>query len=305
MGRVINPKVHLRDLLKDEQRYHIGFGVKNLTTEGVNYRDLNELIKGNIKDLLVRGAKGVLKENIHGKFVRKQPERKVEVEKHIKYTRKDGTKVEYDRKFIVWEKEHIPGYKLELYKSISPQNEVVLHFPKFVMAISDDSYSKEKLAMNIGFALGGYYQLYNESFEPIIRTTATLDRKILEKGVGNVRDKLQNIRERLSDGSYEKDGEGNSYRFAMLQDFNITDVYDGIGGFNEYFQFEYADDDIVILENLRTGNATYIFRLSKFDKDRAFDKQTARGHRSFLERVVHNNVIEWEAVLSRYLKKNK
>lgn len=305
MGRVINPKRHLRDLLKDGQSYYIGFGVKNLTTEGVNNSDLRELIKGNIKDLLVRGPKGPLKENIHGKLVRKQPERKIEVEKHIKYTRKDGTKVEYDRKFNIWEKEHLPGHQLVLYKATSPQSEIILHFPKFVMNTSDDSYLKEKLAMNICFALGGYYQLYDERFEPVIRTTATLNRKILERGIGNVSDKLEDIKERLSDGAFERDDSGNSYRFAVLQDFNITDIYDGIGGFNEYFQFEYADDDIVILENLRTGNATFIFKLSLFDRGQAFDKQMAKRHKSFLERVVHHNATEWEAVLLKYLKKKQ
>ncbi|KAA8485391.1 hypothetical protein BDE36_2059 [Arcticibacter tournemirensis] len=48
--RVINAKSQLDPLLKDKDKFLIGFGTKSLTTEGIHYKDLTELIKGNINE---------------------------------------------------------------------------------------------------------------------------------------------------------------------------------------------------------------------------------------------------------------
>ncbi|MDB5121834.1 MAG: hypothetical protein JWN56_3052 [Sphingobacteriales bacterium] len=300
MARVVNPKSHLSILLNDRDEYFIGFGSKTLTNDGVTYGDLLELIKGNINELEVRGIAGPLRENIHGRNVRKQPERKIEVEKHISYTRKDGTKVEYDRIFNIWEKEHIQGPKLKLFTTKSPLGELVLHFGLLKYTDSQVDYYSEKLAMNICNALAGYYELYHPTFIPILKPTSTFSRKVLEKGIGSIKDKLTDIKERLNSGE-QLDDAGRSYRFAILQNFKITDIYDGEGGFNEYFQFEFRNDDIVILENLNNGNATYIFKLSEFENRTDFNKTTAREHSAFLARLIHHDVESWEKHLSTYL----
>lgn len=305
MNRVLNSKPHLENLLKENDKYYIGFGIKNLTTEGVAYRDLAELIKGNINDLLARGRRGPLKENVDGKWARKQPGSKIDKEVHIKYTNKNGTNVEYDRVYEVWEKEMLHKYRLNLKKAVTPQSETILYFP--LLEYKDDSihFSKAKAAMNIAIVLGGYFQIYNNVFEPIVPITATLGRKILEKGSGNVLDKLREIKENLIINSDEDVNSGNSYRFAVLKEHNITDVYNGIGGFNEYFQFEFADDNILILENLRAGNATFIFKLSEFNPQVTLDKQNVRKENGFLERVVHTNLENWRSKLLKYLKPKK
>ena len=299
MGRVVNPKSHLVPLLRDGDPYFIGFGSKKLTTEGINYRDLTELIKGNIIELEIRGVAGPLAENIKGRRVRKQPERKIIEEKHIKYTRKDGTRVEYKRLFNIWEKEQMPGARLKLTRSISPLGEIILHFRELKFDGGQLDYYKEKLAMNICNQLAGYYELYHPSFEPIVKITATLEGKVLSRGVGSVRAKLEDLRERLTSGDVDS---ASSYRFASLQNFKITDVYDGEGGFSEYFQFEFKDDNIVVLENLKDKNASYIFKLSDFERMPNFDKSTARNHPAFLERLVHHDVLSWEGQLKKYLR---
>lgn len=96
--------------------------------------------------------------------------------------------------------------------------------------------------------------------------------------------------------------EGNSYRFALLKDKITSDVTMGLGGFNDYLQFEYEHSDLMILENLKSGNATYVFRLSKFDRNKILDKQSAQKEASFLDRVVHDNVKVWERKLNKYFK---
>lgn len=305
MNRVLNSKSHLENLLVNGVKYYIGFGVKNLTTEGIGYRDLTELIKGNVSDIIVMGNKGPLKENIHGKWGRKQPPRKVDKDVHIDYVNKHGTRVEFDRTYEVWEKEILHKYRLSLKRARSPQDETILYFP--LLKYEDDvaHFSIAKAAMNIAIYLGGYFQIYNNIFEPIMPITATLNKKILEKGTGNVIDKLQEIKEIIELNLTDENNTGNSYRFAVLKEYNITDIYNGIGGFNEYFQFEFATDNVLILENLRAGNATFIFKLSEFNPQTTLDKQNVRTEKGFLERVVHTNLENWQLKLQKYLSKRK
>lgn len=300
--RIINAKPHLSSLLKEGDTFIIGFGVKSLTTDGIHYRDLGELIKGNISDLLVMGKKGPLRENITGKFVRKQPENKEHILKHIKYTRKDGTRVEYDRTFHVWEKELLHKFGLKLYKGVSPQDEIILHFGEMKYYDQPEDLLRAKAAMNIAIILGGYFQIYDQKLEPIMNISGTLNRKILSKGEGSVKSKLEDIRQQIFGGGEVVDKSGDSYRFSILQNYEITDTYDGEGGFNEYFHFEFANDNIVILENLRSGNATYIFDLSKYDISKSLDKTSAQKHAAFKERVIHHNIEHWTSILSKYLK---
>lgn len=303
MNRVINAKSHLENLLKEGDQYYIGFGTKNLTTEGVAYRDLLELIKGNVNDIIVRGRKGPLKENIDGKWGRMQPERKTTKDVNIDYVNKFGTRVKYVRTFEVWEKEIIHKYRLGLKKVMSPQNETILYFPLLEYKNENSHFLMAKAAMNIAIFLGGYFQIYNKLFEPILPITATLGRRILERGTGSVHDKLLEIKQRIESEDPSDSNTGNSYRFAVLKEHVITDIYDGIGGFNEYFQFEFADDDILILENLCEGNATFIFKLSDFDPKITLNKQNVRHEKGFLERVVHTNLTSWSLKLQKYLKK--
>jgi hypothetical protein len=304
MNRIINAKPHLENLLKEEDQYYVGFGVRNLTTDGIHYRDLQELIKGNIEELTVMGSKSPLKENVHGKWIRKEPEEKESVITHIDYVNKHGTRVKYDRTYSRWIKVILHKYKLALRKVVTPQNEVILHFPMFLFKNENEHYLYAKAAINISLYLGGYYQIYDKNFEPVVPLTAALQRKILDKGSGrSVEEKLEVLRELVFNDSDKNDeNSGNSYRFAVLKEFKITDVYSGIGGFNEYFQFEFADDDILIFENLRVGNATYICKLPTFNALAGLDKQNIKTQEGFITWVRHTNLEKWRSELEKFLK---
>ena len=303
MGRIINAESHLKNLLKDGTKYYIGFGLSTLTEDGKIHIKLNELINSKITDFVVSGKKGPLIENVKGKFIRSQPESKETIEKHIEYySTYHAREISYDRDFHIWKKELLHKFELRLYKSTSPQGEIIIHFPIFEMKNTANHFLKAKAAMNICHILGEYFQLFDIDFEPIMKITEHLSRKVLQPGIGRVEDKVQEVKERILNGEYKNgDSEGNSYRFALLQDYKISDIIDGEGGFNEYLIFEFASNDIVVLENLKSGNATFIFKLSKFDRNYILDKQSAKEHPSFLERVIHHNVKDWENTISKYL----
>jgi hypothetical protein len=303
MGRIINPEKYLRGLLKEGQSYYVGFGLSTLTKEGKNLFGISDLLSSKTQNIKVTGRKGPLKENINGKYVREEPQSKITIEKHIEYYSTYHKKdISYDREYNIWKKVLLHKYELRLYKSTSPQTETIIHFTKFKFEISDAHYYMVKAAMNIAIIIGDYFQLYNINFEPVLPINEHLHRKVLGKGVGSVKENLAEITERLQKGEYgDINKEGNSYRFALLQDHNITNIKDGIGGFNDYIQFEFKHDDIVILENLQNGHATYIFKLSKFENDYLFDKQNAKSHCSFITRVIHHNIKEWERIITKYI----
>ncbi len=143
---------------------------------------------------------------------------------------------------------------------------------------------------------------YDLKFDPII-VTKYEDRKLLPSGKNyTIKEKLEIIENRISDEKARDKSIGNSYRFAMLKERVPTDVTMGIGGFNEYLMFEYIEENLMILENLNSGNATFIFTLNKFDKERPLNKQTASKDPSFLKRIVHDNIESWGTQLSQYFK---
>lgn len=303
MNRVLNSSKYLKDIVQEGKIFYIGFGIKNLTELGKGHPGLLELISGTQSTIIVTGRKGPLKDNTHGKLVRKQPEQKESVWKHIHYySKRFGQNIDYDREFHVWEKTILYKYNLALEVAKTPQDEKVLHFPAFKMENSEDCYLKAGAAMNMSIALGSYFMIYDNKFEPIVPVTKVEHRKILESGNLSVSEKLEIIKEELKTQGTTETSEGNSYRFALLKEKKPTDVTIGLGGFNEYLMFEYLEDDLIILENLKTGNATYVFTLSKFNKDKALNKQSAFKDPSFLKRIIHNNLEDWQRQFKSFFK---
>jgi hypothetical protein len=108
--------------------------------------------------------------------------------------------------------------------------------------------------------------------------------------------------EKVLNSEFNAESTGNSYRFAVLKENLPSDVTMGTGGFNEYLRFEFALNDLLIFENLKTGNATYIFKLSKFDFSKTLDKQSALHDPAFRKRIIHENMETWEAQVGKYFR---
>lgn len=302
MKRIINAATHLLGIVPDGKTFYIGFGIADLTELGQSLPGLKDLINGKITSVLVDGKKGALRDNTKGKMVRKQPESKESIWRHIKYYSKRFEKeIEYDREFHIWEKEILHKYNLALEVARTPQNETILHFPAFKMIVGDETlYLKAGAAMNMCIALGSYFLPYNNVFEPFVPVTKFEHRKILASGEYTVSEKLDLIDQEILLKGDSDIAKGNSYRFALLKERHPGDVTMGLGGFDEYLMFEFPNDDLMILENLKTGNATFVFKLSIFDKNKHLDKQTVRAEGSFLKRIVHSNLEDWHKKFSQF-----
>jgi len=302
MKRINNPAKYLKGIIPPGTQYFIGFGIKDLTGLGKSHPGIQELLMGRKPSIVLTGKKGVLRENTTGKYVRKKPEQKTSIWKHIEYYSTKWEKViSYDREFSIWEKELLYKFDLELSVVKTPQDELILIFPKFIMEDSPQHYLKAGAAMNLACALSNYHLMYNTEFEPIIPVTKFKDKSILPAGSASrpVAEKLEIIEQHLgTEGEYESTG--NSYRFAVLKEQQPDDVTIGKGGFNEYLMFEYRNKDLLVFENLKSGNATYLFKLSTFNPNKELDKQTASKAPSFLKRIVHENIDSWSSKVEGY-----
>jgi hypothetical protein len=306
MKRILNSSKHLKNIVPDGKVFYIGFGIKNLTELGKNHPGVRDLINQSKSSIVVTGKKGPLKENTHGKIVRKQPEHKETIWKHIHYySNRFGRDIDYDRQFHIWEKETLHKYNLTLELALTPQGETILHFPAFIMKDDDNLYMKAGAAMNMAIALGSYFLPYNSKFEPFEPITKFVDKKMLPSGDYSVKEKLEIIqRDLILNRNEGPSSEGNSYRFALLNEKNPTDVTMGLGGFNEYLMFEYANDNLIVFENLKTGNATFLFSRSNFSKRDDLNKQTAITNPAFLKRIIHHNLDDWSRQFGSYFPKN-
>lgn len=305
MNRVNNPSKYLKDIVEINQIYCIGFGIDHLTDVGKKSNTISDILSERKKSETVTGKSGSLRENTVGKFVRKIPENKITRTVHIKYYSKRFEKdIAFDRDFIVWEKELLHRFNLSLSKAITPQKETILYFPFQKHENSSEHYRKAGAAMNMAIQLGSYYQIFDENFDPIIPVTQYRNKSILPPGnYASVEEKLNAITDEINSVKANDDKKGNSYRFATLREHHPTEVTAGNGGFHEYLMFEFKDSDLMILENLISGNATYIFKLSKFDKEFQLDKQNAKTVKSYLARIVHGSMDEWNNRVSKYFKK--
>lgn len=295
MKRIINPEKYLKGIVPDGQEYYIGFSLKELNDVGKSNDSLKALLQNQVKKVIVKGTTGALKDNTQGKYVRKQPEKKVSIWKHIDYySHYHSMQISYDRLFNIYEKVLLHKYNLELRKEVTPQGETVLIFPLFKMIDNKEHYLKAGSAMNISTLLSGFFMTYDKKLNPIIPVSKRVDRSILPPGIsGTLKEKLALIEKNIHNEQHGEVLKGNSYRFAILKGNNPDDVTAGRDGFNDYLIFDFKNHDLLIFENLKTGNATYLFKRSKYNPKRHLDKQNAKKDPAFVKRIVHENMQHW------------
>lgn len=89
-------------------------------------------------------------------------------------------------------------------------------------------------------------------------------------------------------------------RFDLIENYEPTKAYRGLGGYVDYIVFEFEDINTYIVESIIYGNATYILkndweRVSKLTKKEIIQGDLAE------DRIVHNK--SWETKIVNYLPK--
>lgn len=243
----------------------------------------------------------VTRANQKGKFVRKQPEEKEIVIRHIDYVRKrDRVRVQYDRKYNIYVKELLHRFNTGLYFIVNDHGQKVVVSEKLNYS-TVDSLKGTHIA-NIFCEIFNDFEVFDGNLNPAIHFNTRFEEIILPSG--NL-DNDNNLKDLIEIGGRfaKNEDEKKAYqkRLQTLKEYNPDIRGKGPNGFYGYIVFGFSDLDIVILETMYGGNATYVFSTENFENQIIKDKQTVLNNKLHQARFFHHD--NWELKLRIFMDK--
>jgi hypothetical protein len=241
------------------------------------------------------------KYNIRGKFVRKQPEEKIIEKVHIKYTRKDGTKVEYDRDFNKYIKVLQHKFEVPFMFKTNRHNEKFVITPISVISNNFHTNLLNTHAINIFLEIFSTYEVLTDKLELPLRFTRKYDFELLPKGnFDNEQiEHLVNIFDKFNNDPKER--VAMHKRLKLIADLNPSGgIEKGKNGFKGYIAFKFPEKGIAIVESMYKDQATYIFDINECDELIQKDKQTILSKSLQKDWVFHRE--NWEERIKKWLK---
>ncbi len=301
--RILKSENHLSAFLEEGASFYIGLLLEdflkspNLSRYGLP-RDPSAFPKTFIP--APRGS--ATKANIKGKYVRKQPEEKTDKKVHIKYTRKDGIKIEYDRIFHVYVKMLLHLYNIELSLRENSHGQKIVVSPRLRFENTSASNTKNTHVINMFCEVFNDFEVFTDALEPAIPFNKQFDQELLPQGkladAGNF-DELVQVAGRVLRN--EKETRAFHERLKVIQEYNPDILGKGSKGFLGYIVFGFTDKGIVILESMYHGNATYVFDVNDYEEKIVKDKQVIlNGHLAKRRFFHHEN---WEPRIRAYLSR--
>lgn len=302
MKRVNNIRKHLNGLLKDDEPFYIGItaeeysGVTNLNLYGLPN------ISMFVGSILPNPVRSVSRANVRGRYVRKEPEEKVTIRRHIEYTRRrDGVHVSFDRNFYVYKKvlQHQFEIKFVLKTNMHGQKLVIC---EELLHNSDDHNMKmkNKHIANLFCEIFETFEIYDTDLNPAIHFNTRFDEVILPSGRLEDQTNFDDII-RLGDRFARNEDESRAFqeRLKVLQEYKPDIRGKGPKGFFGYLVFGFTDLDIIVLETIYSGNATYIFTTENFENKIISNKQEVLRRELHLQRIYHDD--NWERKIRDFM----
>jgi len=301
--RINNSSKHLKFFLQENDNFFIGLLFEDyLKCENLNLYKLPSQFLEN--KTIVPEAKGpVTKVNIKGKFIRKQPEEKTTKQVHIKYFKKDGTQIEYDRNYNVYIKELLHKYNLSLTFLTNKHGQKIVTTDKLDYKDDPKNNIKNTHVINLFCEIFNDFEVFNSELEPAIHFNKKFEMDLLPKGTLND-DNLKELTEFA--GRYTKNKEVQmafQKRLHILKQFNPDIRGKGPSNFFGYIVFGFSELNIIVLETMYSGNATYIFNLTDYESNIIKDKQSVLKDKTMIARFYHYD--NWESRIKAYLNKLK
>ncbi|MDY3325804.1 hypothetical protein PG637_09015 [Riemerella anatipestifer] len=242
----------------------------------------------------------VTKANSNGKYGRKQPEEFEEIIRRIDYIRKkDKVRIKYDRSYKVYKKVLLHQFKSKLSFVVNKHGEEIVISER--LKYDDFTTVKATHIANIFCEIFNTFEVYDKDLNPAIHFNTKFEQLILPSGVldENNFEELVEINKRFTKN--EEKQKAFQKRLQLLKSYNPDLRGKGPAGFLGYLVFGFSDIDIVILENMYSGNATYVFTTENFEKNIINDKQTVLNKKLHERRFFHND--NWDKLISSYLEK--
>ena len=301
--RVLNIEKELLGLVNVGETFRIGVYFDQSLIDRV------DLAKYGISKTFTEGMSKVpnpiktnTKANINGKFVRKQPEEKEEIEKHISYTRrKDGVHVEFDRIYYIYKK--ILLHKLNTtitFEKDENGNELLLS-PPIIFDRTPSGNEICKHTINIFLEIFQDYDLFREDLNPFFKIEKNFDEEILPSGTLSEVRTYRELVELVERHAGNEEARFFSERLEVFKEFDAT-VRAGSKGINGYLAIEFEGKDIVAAESIRKNNANYIFSKENYKNGIMLGKQDVRTNSKSVKILNHND--NWEQNIRRFLNEH-
>ncbi len=302
--RIQNANKYLPFFLKENEEFHVGMLFEDFVKS-------TNLTKYGLPNAFKEGAKATpaakgpsTKANVNGKYVRKQPEEKETKRVHIKYIRKDGTHVEFDRDFHVYVKELLHKYGIALHYLTNQHGQKVVVSEKLVFDADPANNLKNTHVINVFCELFNDFEIFTAELEPAIHFNKRFEQDVLPMGTLTDDATFDEIME--FSGRYTKNvDEQRAFqkRLHILKEFEPDIRGKGPSNFFGYIVFGFTDLDIVLLETMYADNATYVFKLADYEANVIKDKQTVLKEKTLLKRFYHYD--NWEQSIRAYLNQKK
>ena len=286
--RILNSSKYLSAFLDEGEAFYVGI----LYEDYINspYLDKYGLPKDFVDDatFIPKARKSASKNNVNGKFVRKQPEEKVTNTKHIEYTTKDGTHVSYYRDFHIYAKVLLHKYNMQFTFKTN------IHGQKIVVSSTPLVY--------INCEIFNDFEIFTSKLEPAIHFNKRFDMELLPKGTLNEAENFDEV-VRISSHYVKDNQEQKAFqkRLHILKEYEPDIRGKGPNNFFGYIVFGFSNLDIILLETMYSENATYVFKLSDYETNIIRDKQSVQREKLMIERFYHD--ANWETRIRRFLNK--
>lgn len=293
--RVRNIKKHLQFYINDEDSFYIGVPFDEYLKSPLLEKYGLPKVFENKKTFIPKPKGSITKVNAKGKYVRKKPEEKETVVRHISFVRKrDGRRIEYDRTYNIYVKELLHRFNSKLYFLINEHGEKLVLSEFF--ASSKSSEEKATHLANMFLEMFNQFEIYDSKMNPAIHFNTKFEKIILPAGTledSDNLDELIDIGKRFVRN--EEDNKAYVKRLKVLTEFKPDIRGKGPNGFFGYIVFGFSELKIVILETMYAGNATYIFTTENFESNILQDKQSVLKSKLHLKRIFHDD--NWETNL--------
>lgn len=300
--RIRNIDKHLKFFLTEKENYYIGIPfdeyLKSPFLSKYNLPTSFPTQSSYSTEPLPKGS--VTKANSNGKYGRKQPEEFEEIIRRIDYVRKkDKVRVKYDRTYKVYKKVLLHQFKSKLYFVTNQHGEQLVVSER--LKFDQNNSVKSSHIANIFNEIFNQFEVYDNDLNPAIHFNTKFNELILPSGTldDNSFDELVEINKRFTKD--EEKQKAFQKRLQLIKSYNPDIRGKGPTGFLGYLVFGFSDIDIVILENMYAGNATYVFTTNNFENNIISDKQTVLNQKLHEKRFFHNE--GWVKLISRYMEK--
>lgn len=297
--RIINSNKYLSSYLNENEEFQIGLFFDDIimNKKYIEY-GFPEVFSDNISIIpLPKGPS--TKANVFGKFIRKIPEEKESKIVHIRYIRKDGTLVEFNRKFYVYVKELQYKYNISIEYKTNEYGQKLAVSNKLIYNNEWENINKNTHVINIFCEIFGDFEIFTNKLEPAIHFNKRFELELLPKGVLND-NSLKEILE-ISKHYSKNDNDHVAFqkRLHILMEYVPDMRGKGPSGFWGYIVFGFSELNIVILETMFSGNATYVFKMDDYEKNIILDKQNAISNKQLLRRFYHYD--NWESQIKQFI----